>query len=642
MNNKIKRFPMLLISLALLMTGCSNGIKNNNSNNSYSAGGIDSAPAIQSSEPNKNSGAVKTIPQELEEIPDEYFSSAEKQGKLEELSYDTYESFRYEDRSQVLTKRAIIYLPYGYTEDEQYDIFYLMHGGWSNETSTLGTPDSPNDFKNVIDNLIADERIKPVIIVCPTYNNTSGDDSGDFSLAMSLNRNYHNELINDLIPAVESKYSTFAESTAKEDLISSRDHRAFGGFSMGSVATWRVFQYGLDYFSKFLPMSCGTTLDDKEIWKAAENYEQGDYFVWSITGTSDFAYSYVESRVEKMRSSDYFTEGENFAYSVKDGYSHDGKAAMEYTYNGLLYFFGETHSENNPKDISPTDDFTTGTKVSEVLSATAFEDFGRQLFPIDRSVSDDMTLDDISDSSIYTWYSYIDPDKTVEILNRLKNDAENGGQIFYRIYSDEEIAEDASLADTGLFFFKGKPGEKFAIMNAGGGFVYVGAMHDSFPHALEVSEKGYNAFALIYRPDYAYDDLARAISFIIKNADVLEVDPNGFSLWGGSAGARMAATLGNADYASQYGVPQASAVIMQYTGYTYASKNDAPTYACVGTNDGIANWQTMQHRLQELDSYGIPTEFHSYDGLPHGFGLGTNTVADGWIDDAINFWESNM
>ena len=37
------------------------------------------------------------------------------------------------------------------------------------------------------------------------------------------------------------------------------------------------------------------------------------------------------------------------------------------------------------------------------------------------------------------------------------------------------------------------------IANAGGGFVYVGAMHDSFPAALELTKKGYNAFALIYR-----------------------------------------------------------------------------------------------------------------------------------------------
>jgi len=48
-----------------------------------------------------------------------------------------------------------------------------------------------------------------------------------------------------------------------------------------------------------------------------------------------------------------------------------------------------------------------------------------------------------------------------------------------------------------LFFFRGNPGARFAVCNAGGAFAYVGAMHDSFPHAFELSKKGYNAFALI-------------------------------------------------------------------------------------------------------------------------------------------------
>lgn len=94
---------------------------------------------------------------------------------------------------------------------------------------------------------------------------------------------------------------------------------------------------------------------------------------------------------------------------------------------------------------------------------------------------------------MYIWYSNIQPKKTVEIVNHLKARAEAGKKIYLPIYSEEEIREDASRAETGLFYFGGNPGERFAVMNAGGGFMYVGAMHDSFPHALEVSKKGYNA-----------------------------------------------------------------------------------------------------------------------------------------------------
>lgn len=288
--------------------------------------------------------------------------------------------------------------------------------------------------------------------------------------------------------------------------------------------------------------------------------------------------------------------------------------------------------------------FNENTTVREVIHTKAFKDFGRLLFPVDRSVPESMTLAQLSSGIVYIWYSNIKKEKTVEILNYLKSRSETGEKIFYDIYTDKEKRDDPSKRDTGLFFFKGKLGHPYAIMNAGGGFMYVGAMHDSFPHALEVSKRGYNAFVLIYRPDDAYADLARAISFIHDHADELEVKRSDYSLWGGSAGARMAAVLGNKGYLKRYtgriDLPQARAVIMQYTGYTYTSKQDAPTYACVGTNDGIAYWRTMKSRLEALKRYGIDTEFNVYPGLNHGFGIGTGTVAEGWVDDAIRFWQS--
>ena len=71
---------------------------------------------------------------------------------------------------------------------------------------------------------MADGKIEPMIVVCPTYNNESEEDSADYSLALQLTENYHNELVNDLIPAVEGTYSTYAEETSLEGLRASRDH----------------------------------------------------------------------------------------------------------------------------------------------------------------------------------------------------------------------------------------------------------------------------------------------------------------------------------------------------------------------------------------------------------------------------------
>lgn len=286
--------------------------------------------------------------------------------------------------------------------------------------------------------------------------------------------------------------------------------------------------------------------------------------------------------------------------------------------------------------------YTADTEIEEVINDPVFGSYGRMIFPVDKRYYSGDTLGELS----LTWYSHIDQDKTVEITNYMKTQVEAGDTIFYDIYTNEEKEEDPAKEDTGLFFFKGNPGEKFAVCNAGGGFAYVGAMHDSFPHALELSQKGYNAFALIYRPGVqtACEDLARAIRFIFEHAEELEVDTADYSLWGGSAGGRMAAYLGSYGTVAfgEKAFPKPAAVITQYTGHSEYSENDPPTYACVGEDDGIANWRTMERRLEGLGFLGIDTEFHTYPGLGHGFGLGTGTVAEGWIDQAVVFWENHM
>lgn len=330
-----------------------------------------------------------------------------------------------------------------------------------------------------------------------------------------------------------------------------------------------------------------------------------------------------------VKDDDYFD-------SVGAPNQHGGGGFAAYDEDVMGWLF------SHRKEVAATADYTLNTRISDVVSDPVFGDYGRLLFPVDEGYYSGNTLDSLS----LTWYTHIDPNKTVEICNYLKTQAASGQTIFYDIYTDAEKAADPSLEDTGLFFFRGNTGAPFAVTCAGGGFAYVAAMHDSFPHALELSKRGYNAFAVIYRPGWqtAYEDLARALSFIFENAEELGVDTNGYSLWGGSAGARMAAELGSYG-AAEYGgddIPKPSAVIMQYTGHSdYNPDGEPATFVCVGDSDGIANWRTMQRRIEALSSMGVPTEFHVYDGLGHGFGLGTGTVAEGWFDLAVNFWEDN-
>lgn len=288
--------------------------------------------------------------------------------------------------------------------------------------------------------------------------------------------------------------------------------------------------------------------------------------------------------------------------------------------------------------------FTKNTKVVDVINHQSFINFGRFIFPVDRQINNSMTLEEAGD--LYIWYNYINPDKTVEIVNYMKEQVDSGKQIFYSIYTEEEMKESPDKRNTGLFYFRGEPNSKFAILNAGGGFMYVGAMQDSFPHALELAKSGYNAFALIYRPDEtkAMEDLSRAVAFIHENSQFLQVNTSSYSVWGGSAGGRMAAWLGNYGTESfgEKKYPRPSAVIMQYTGLSEVTGNEPPTYNCVGTSDGIANYKTMENRINRIKQNGTDAEIEIFSGLPHGFGLGEGTKAERWIDNAIKFWERNM
>jgi acetyl esterase/lipase len=230
-------------------------------------------------------------------------------------------------------------------------------------------------------------------------------------------------------------------------------------------------------------------------------------------------------------------------------------------------------------------------------------------------------------------------------LNHMIDDVNDGRTVFYDFYTQKEKSDEPAKSRTGLFFFRGKPGAPFAVVSPGGGFSYVGSVHEGFPYAVVISRQGYNAFVLKYRAGaggaMATQDLAAAISYVFRNANRLGVSTDAYSLWGSSAGARMAAAIGSHGTARFGGdrLPQPSAVVMAYTGHSEVSTDEPPTFAVVGERDGIASPSVMERRVAALRRIGAEAEFHRFSGLGHGFGAGTGTNAEGWLDRAIRFWE---
>ena len=141
--------------------------------------------------------------------------------------------------------------------------------------------------------------------------------------------------------------------TTPEALAASRDHRAFGGFSLGSVTTWMQFCYDADYIRYFLPMSGSSwyygTYGDFQIERNVDfieqlvlenNLDERGYFIYHAVGTNDAVKSQSLMMADEMLSrSDTFTL-DHYVFYQKDGGYHDFDAVQEYMYNALPLFFG--------------------------------------------------------------------------------------------------------------------------------------------------------------------------------------------------------------------------------------------------------------------------------------------------------------
>jgi len=311
----------------------------------------------------------------------------------------------------------------------------------------------------------------------------------------------------------------------------------------------------------------------------------------------------------------------------------------------------ETQASNEQRgDLLRTrqgDHLQTDSQLRDLLNHPAFSGHARLLLPWDDRVYDEsMPLNQIG--TLLPYHSHINPDDVVQALNRMVDEVNRGNTVFYDFYTEAQKQLQPAKNNTGLFFFRGPPGAPFAVIAPGGGFSYVGSLHEGFPYAMEINKAGYNAFVLKYRVGeggtVATQDLAAAISYIVRNAQTLRVSTKGYSLWGSSAGARMAASIGSHGVASYGGdrLPKPATVVMAYTGHTDCAAEEPPTFVVVGEQDGIAAPAVMARRVATLRKAGTEVEYHRYQGLGHGFGLGNGTVAEGWVQLATRFWRKHI
>ena len=293
-------------------------------------------------------------------VPDEYESPANHEGKLQ---YEDYTTKDYDDDEHEMEKYLVVYTPYGYDPSREYDIMYLTHGHTGGATTWLGKPSNPYECKYVLDHLIEAGKVRPMIVVSMTYYDDNQDENTD-DYDMEILNSFGKELRNDIIPFVESKYSTYAKSTDYEGLKASRDHRIMGGFSMGGVTACLQMCESMDYFRYYMPVSgtlywstlaysgrgtasgvnVGKLLSDKI---AAQGYGHDDFYMYISTGTDDFARATVAAQVESMQGLlDMFTfgkpteEGVNCSYGLGENEGHNNHGRETALYNALPVLSG--------------------------------------------------------------------------------------------------------------------------------------------------------------------------------------------------------------------------------------------------------------------------------------------------------------
>lgn len=276
------------------------------------------------------------------EMPKEMLGEAEKRG---ELSLLTYDSKTYDDKNEALKKSAWVYLPYGYDESKKYNVLYLLHGGGCNHNYWF--KDFP-DTVNILDNMMEKKICEPCIIVTPTFYHSEADQSVHDE---GRCENFRYELRNDLIPAVEKKFSTYADGDVSEkNLIATRDHRAFAGLSLGSMTTYRAaFYNNFDLFAYYGPFSgcCGPFGDHEvEVERICSTLSKGKEngfdlkYMFCGNGDKDIAFAEHKDIMEKaVEKSEYLLPGENYDFYIIPGGVHDINAWHLHLYHALQVFF---------------------------------------------------------------------------------------------------------------------------------------------------------------------------------------------------------------------------------------------------------------------------------------------------------------
>lgn len=274
-------------------------------------------------------------------------------------------------------------------------------------------------------------------------------------------------------------------------------------------------------------------------------------------------------------------------------------------------------------------------------------------------------------------YSY---NRSAKGLNLLIENVNNGIQVIYPIYTEGEIAQDKALEEPKLYYFPGDgTKKKYILVVTGNGFTTRGDLGEGFSTISELHQMGYTVFLLHYRifvdasNNAPLQDLKRAVRYITDNAETFDVQTEDYAIVGYSSGGQLAGLFGNEKYGyATENLPKPGALllgypindfnevkvlyhfIMDYAEFHWryywtnissvVTADYPPVYHWYGKKDLLLlalNLHQQSPALERsLQKYDVPHEYRVFEQAEHGSATGEGTDADGWLNEAVAFWEA--
>lgn len=199
----------------------------------------------------------------------------ESDAKREDIPHGKLEMIEYDSKTVGATRKMQVYTPPGYSKETKYPVVYLLHGIGGDETEweRYAHPDI------MLDNLLADHKVVPMIVVMPNGRAQKNDRAeGDVFRTAPAFANFERDLLDDVIPTIESRYSVRAD----------RGHRALAGLSMGGGQS---LNFGLAHLDTFAWIggfsSAPNTKAPEELVPDAAAAKQQLKLLWLACGNKD-------------------------------------------------------------------------------------------------------------------------------------------------------------------------------------------------------------------------------------------------------------------------------------------------------------------------------------------------------------------